>query len=46
MKVDDGSKPVLKMGPATGKGTKTMDQINREVAQMHAPQGAGMQNLN
>ena len=34
------------MGPATGKGTVTMDQISREVAQMQAPnvmQGGGAQ---
>ena len=33
-KTAEESKPSLKMGPATGKGTVTMEQITREVAQM------------
>jgi len=34
LKSDEASRKVLKMGPATGKTTVTMDQIQREVEQM------------
>lgn len=34
LKSDEASKRVLKKGPATGKGTVTMEKIEREVQEM------------
>ena len=38
LKKEEVGKPVLKMGPATGKGGVTMEQINKEVSDMDPSQ--------